>query len=123
MRESHLSVTMHTAAEYRSNQNCGATMRDCRKETMSHYNKAFFQLAEAEMQTQLLALPTDFNSVQFCNEFSRNHNQEYEWLVKRFMTRGYDRPHAVQIANREITHTLKNKFPDLVEKIGEAPNH
>jgi hypothetical protein len=90
---------------------------------MSHYNKAFFQLAEVEMHTQLLALPTDFNSVQFCNEFSRNHNQEYLWLVKRFMTRGYDRPHAVQIANREITHTLKNKFPDLVEKIGEAPNH
>ena len=90
---------------------------------MKHYNKDLFDLAEAELHAQLLAMSTNFDSVQFCYKFSRNHNHEYEWLVGRFMSSGYDRPHAEQIAHREITHTLKNKFPDLVEKIGDAPNH
>ncbi len=88
-----------------------------------HYNKEFFNMAEAEMHAQLLAMPKQFDSVQFCDELSRNHKLEYEWLVTRFVARGYDRPHAVQITHREITHTLRSKFANLVKKVGDAPNH
>jgi hypothetical protein len=89
-----------------------------------HYNKALYRHAEAELRDQALAMPPRFDSVQFCNGFSANHSQEYERLVRRYMNspRAWDRPHAVQIAHREITHTLKNKYSDLVEKVGEAPN-
>jgi hypothetical protein len=86
-----------------------------------HYNKAFYNHADCEMRDQVLAMPKRFNSVEFCTQFSNNYPSEYEWLVLRYR-RKWDRAHAVQIANREITHTLRNKYADLVKKIGEAPN-
>lgn len=89
-----------------------------------HYNKAFYRHAEAELRDQALAMPVCFNSVEFCDAFSINHRPEYEWLVQRYMNspRQWDQPHAVQIAHREITHTLKNKCSDLVAKVGEDRN-
>ena len=89
-----------------------------------HCNKAFYQHAEAELRDQILAMPSQFDSVLFCDAFKANHKQEYEWLVQRYMksARKWDRPHAEQIANREMTHTVRNKFADLVVKVGEDRN-
>jgi hypothetical protein len=89
-----------------------------------HYNKALLQHANAELRDQASSMSQTFNSVDFCEAFAANYPLEYEWLVQRYTQspKHWDRPHAVQIAHREITHTLKNKYSDLVQKVGEAPN-
>jgi hypothetical protein len=48
--------------------------------------------------------------------------KEFESIVRIYTVRGYDRAHAEWVAHREITHTLRNRFSDLVAKIGECAN-
>ena len=86
-----------------------------------HYNKFLFASAESEMRDQILQMDPEFTSKDFVEGFARDADQEYEALVARYRAR-YDRPHAEQIAHREITHTLRNKFADLVTKTGNCKN-
>ena len=86
-----------------------------------HYNKFLFDSAESEMRDQILQMSPQFTSKDFVDGFARDSGHEYEALVRRYLG-PYDRPHAEQIAHREITHTLRNKFSDLVTKIGDCSN-
>jgi hypothetical protein len=85
-----------------------------------HYNKFLFVSAESEMRDQIFRMDPEFTSRDFVEGFARDAYQEYEALVARYCH--YDRPHAEQIAHREITHTLRNKFADLVTKTGDCEN-
>jgi hypothetical protein len=89
-----------------------------------HSNKALLDLAEAEMHRELLGMSTtrNFSSADYLAAFAVHAANEYGQFRTRYTSRGWDLPHATQIAHREIMHTLKNKFGDLVTKVGEAPN-
>jgi hypothetical protein len=86
-----------------------------------HYNKFLFTSAEAEIRDQILLMNREFTSLEFIEGFSNHARPEYEALIRRYLPR-YDRAHAMQIAHREITHTLRNKFGDLAEKVGDCRN-
>ncbi len=75
------------------------------------------------MLDTLRAMSTNFDSVQYLYKFSQRHHTKYDEFVNRYMEMGWDRAHAEWIAHREITHTLRNKLFELVEKVGDAPNH
>jgi hypothetical protein len=86
-----------------------------------HYNEFLFASAESELRDQILQMAPQFTSKDFIEGFVRDSDREYEALVARYRNR-YDHPHAEQIAHREITHTLRNKFQDLVIKTGDCKN-
>jgi hypothetical protein len=89
-----------------------------------HSNKVLLDLAQAEMHQELLSMSTrrDFSSADYLDAFAAHAPNEYAQFRARYTNRGWDLPHATQIAHREIMHTVKNKFRDLVTKVGEAPN-
>jgi hypothetical protein len=89
-----------------------------------HWNKALLDLAEAEMHRELLGMSAThrFSSVDYLDAFAAHAANEYGQFRARYTNRDWDVPHATQVAHREIMHTLKNKFGDLVTKVGEAPN-
>ena len=93
-----------------------------RRECSMHCNDAVIRIAEAEIPDQVLRLPRQFTSADFLTGLAQHAPREYETIVRLYTVRGYDRPHAKQIAHREITHTLRNGFADLVVKVGDCPN-
>jgi hypothetical protein len=89
-----------------------------------HSNKELMYLAEPEMRRELLSMSTTriFSSVDYLDAFAAHAANKYAQFRARYTNRGWDLPHATQIAHREIMHTLKNKFGDLVTKVGDSPN-
>jgi hypothetical protein len=87
-----------------------------------HSNAAVMSIADTKMRDLVLRLPKQFTSADFLKGLAQNARPEYEAIVGLYTARGWDRPHAEQIAHREMTHTLRNKLSDLVEKVGDCPN-
>ena len=86
------------------------------------YNKVLLSLAQSEIENVILRMPPRFASLQFYDLFVSAFRDRYETFLRIYTRRGHDRPHAIQIANREMMHTVKNCFPHLVRKIGDCPN-
>ena len=87
-----------------------------------HWNKEVFRVLGPHFPNQLSQLPQSFASSRFIDRIARHAPVQYNHIVGIYVARGNDRAHAEQIAHREITHTLRNKFSHLVEKVGDCPN-
>jgi hypothetical protein len=85
------------------------------------FNRMVLELAESEMRQQLLSMPNRFTSREYLDGFVRLAPAKYDAIVSRYLT-DWPRPHAEWIANREITHTLRNKFSHMVTKVGDCEN-
>lgn len=86
------------------------------------HNKVLLRLAQSELEETILRMPPRFTSLQFYGLFASEFQNRYETFLRIYTRRGHDRPHAIQIANREMMHTVKNCFDHLVGKIGDCPN-
>jgi hypothetical protein len=85
------------------------------------YNRAVLELAGSDMHRQLLLMPRRFTSREYLDGLIGLAPATYDAIVNRYMPK-WPRPHAEQIANREITHTLRNKFSNMVRKVGDCHN-
>jgi hypothetical protein len=87
-----------------------------------HWNKEVFRILGPQIPNQIGQLPMSFDSSMFVDRVARYAPTQYGDVVRIYVSRGYDRAHAEWIAHREITHTLRNKFSHLVEKVGQCAN-
>lgn len=86
------------------------------------YNQQFLAIARAEIEAQIRAMPNHFDSREFYESFAQNHSARYEELVRLYTTRNHDRPHAIQIVNSQLMHTVNDQFHHLVRKVRTVAN-
>jgi hypothetical protein len=89
---------------------------------MGHWNKEAYRLLGQAMEDQVRRSPFAFASDFLLQGLQHNAHPEMQAFYQTYTSRGIRRPHAEWIAHREITHTLRTKFPHLVVKVGECPN-
>jgi hypothetical protein len=99
-------------------QNSG---RDSSEKT-TMYNKQFLTIAGNEIESQIRAMPELFDSREFYQGFAQNHPVKYEYLISLYVARDHDRPHAIQIVNSQLMHTVNDRFHHLVLKVGTVAN-
>lgn len=85
------------------------------------WNKRMMEY-EHELRAVLLAMHPNFVSPDYYAAFERYNRQAYGEFVHTYMQRGHDRPHAVQIVNSQLMHTVNHCFPKLTRKVSNVPN-
>jgi hypothetical protein len=86
-----------------------------------HYSKFIMERGAEAIENVILSMPTTFTSFHFLGSFVSRFPHLHEGFVRHYMG-GRDVPHARQIANIQLMHTVRNKFGHLVEKTGDTPN-
>lgn len=86
------------------------------------YNQQMLDLAAAEIETQIRAMPRNYTSLDFCTEFKKNYPQRYDEFVRLFTAKGHDEPHAIQLAHSQLMHTVNDRFQHLTRKVQTIPN-
>jgi hypothetical protein len=86
------------------------------------YNRELLQNGEPQIEAQIGLMPPKYTSVDFYTDFERNYSQQYERFIQIYTQRGHDRPHAIQIANSQLMHTVKDRFSHLTRKVRTVPN-
>lgn len=86
------------------------------------YNEQFLIIASTEIEAQIRAMPAHFTSDEFYEHFAQNHSAKYEELVRLYTTRNHDRPHAIQIVNSQLMHTVNDRFHHLARKVRTIAN-
>jgi hypothetical protein len=67
-------------------------------------------------------MPVHFTSAEFYELFAENHSAKYEELIHIYTARNHDRPHAIQIVNSQLMHTVNDRFHHLARKIRTIVN-
>jgi hypothetical protein len=86
------------------------------------YSNRILEVASTEIEEQLQSMPRRFRSDDFYSAFKSNYPRQYETIIRMYVARGHDRPHAIQIAHSQLMHTVNNQFDHLVRKISDCPN-
>jgi hypothetical protein len=86
------------------------------------YNRQFLQLGKNEIEEQILAMPRTYTSFDYYTAFERNHGQQYQQFIRIYMARNHDEPHAIQIVNSQLMHTVNDRFHHLTRKVSTVPN-
>jgi hypothetical protein len=86
------------------------------------YNRKFLEDGHDEIEAQILAMPGNYVSLDFCTGFEENHPQLRENFIRFYMSRGHSRPHAIQIVHSQLMHTVNDRFHHLTRKIRTVPN-
>src|SRR5260370_38674205 len=86
------------------------------------YNRQFLQLGKDDIEEQILAMPRTYTSLDYYTDFELNHGQRYEQFVRIYTARNHDRPHAKQIVNSQLMHTVNYCFQNLTHKIRTVQN-
>jgi hypothetical protein len=86
------------------------------------YNRMFLDRAHDQIASQIAAMPSRYFSNAFYATFEANHGTLYDEFVGYYMGKGHDRPHAIQIVNQQLMHTVNACFSHLTRKIRTVPN-
>ena len=86
------------------------------------YSKRVLKEMHDEIEHQIWAMPNNYTSLDFYSALARNHPQKYEALIHSYMKRGHDRPHAIQILNAQLMHTVNDCFSQLTRKVATIDN-
>lgn len=86
------------------------------------YNEQFLTIAKAEIEGQIRAMPAHFTSAEFYERFAEDHSAKYEDLIRLYTARNHDRPHAIQIVNSQLMHTVNDRFHHLARKVRTIAN-
>ncbi len=86
------------------------------------YNKQFLIIASSEIEAHIRAMPDHFDSRQFCEGFAENYSKKYKEFISLYTARGHDQPHAIQIVNSQLMHTVNDRFHHLTGKVRTVPN-
>jgi hypothetical protein len=86
------------------------------------YNEQFLTIASTEIEAQIRTMPAHFTSNEFYERFARNYSAKYEELILLYMARNHDRPHAIQIVNSQLMHTVNDRFHHLARKVRTIAN-
>ncbi len=86
------------------------------------YNQQFLVIAKDEIEAQILAMPVNFTSVDYYSAFEINYPQKYEYMIRVYTERHRDEPHARQIVNSQLMHTVNDRFHHLVHKVETIDN-
>jgi len=86
------------------------------------YNGQFLELGGEKIEQQILAMPESFNSMDFYSQFEQNYPKLYDQFILMYMSKGHDRPHAVQIVHTQLMHTVNDRYHHLARKVRTIPN-
>jgi hypothetical protein len=86
------------------------------------YNEYFLTIASSEIEAQISAMPEQFDSREFYEGFAENYSTKYEELISLYTARGHDLPHAIQIVNSQLMHTVNDRFHHLAHKVRTVTN-
>jgi hypothetical protein len=86
------------------------------------YNRELLQAGGTQIEAQIYEMPRNYTSVDFYSAFERNHSHQYETFIRIYTQRGHDRPHAIQLVNSQLMHTVNDRFSHLTRKVRTVPN-
>lgn len=86
------------------------------------YNEQFLVIASNEIEAQIRAMPDRFDSRNFYDQFAANYRAKYDELIRLYTARGHDEPHAIQIVNSQLMHTVNDRFHHLARKVRTVAN-
>jgi hypothetical protein len=86
------------------------------------YNRQFLELGHDEIEAQILAMPRNYVSEDFCTAFEENNPQLNESFIQIYTARLHSRPRATQIAHSQLMHTVNDRFRHLTQKVRTVPN-
>jgi hypothetical protein len=85
------------------------------------YNRKMMEYRD-QIEAVILAMRPTYDSPDYYTAFERDNRQIYNGFVSGYEGRGHTRPHAVQIVNSQLMHTVNHCFPELTHKVSTIPN-
>jgi len=86
------------------------------------YNRQFMEDAAEEMRDTILAMRPNYVSTDYYTAFERGNPHVYDGWIRIYTRRGHLRPHAIQIVNSQLMHTVNHCFSELTRKTSTVPN-
>ncbi len=59
------------------------------------YNRQFIDRGHDQIEAQILRMPRQYVSLDFCDDFGTNYPDLYEQFIRIYTARHHDRPHAI----------------------------
>ena len=86
------------------------------------YSHNILAVAATQIELHLRSMPRSFTSEEFLKSFAAVYPRQYAAIVKLYLPRAVDRPHAVQTAHAILMHTVNDRFHRLAAKTATIPN-
>jgi hypothetical protein len=86
------------------------------------YNAHFLRTGHDEIERQILAMPHNYESPDYLSGFSASHARIYRDWIDGYLARHHTLPHAIQIVNSQLMHTVSHCFPRLTHKVSTIKN-
>ncbi len=86
------------------------------------YSQNILAVAATQIELQLRSMPRSFTSERFLQSFAANYPRQYEAIIRLYLPRAADRPHALQTAHAMLMHTVNDRFHRLAAKTATIPN-
>jgi hypothetical protein len=85
------------------------------------YNRYMMEHA-AEIRAEILAMPPNYVSPDYLTAFPQRNPDVYDDWIRMYMSRNHSRPHAIQIVNSQLMHTVNHCFSELTRKTSTEKN-
>jgi hypothetical protein len=86
------------------------------------FDSKIIALAETQIRTVLLQMPTPFTSHQFISAFSGAYPAKHAAIVQLYINPRTDERHATQRAHVMLMHTINHKLNRIARKVQTIPN-